>query len=82
MATKTRGGRAERRTVQVARAAFKKAKGNQTADTPGTKDDRWTARKRTVSAARKAFKTMAGNQTPKRRALRGALLGLTPRAVE
>jgi hypothetical protein len=64
MATKARGNRAERRTVQVARATFKKAKGNQTADTPGRTDDRRTARKRTVTAARKTFKTMAGNQTP------------------
>jgi hypothetical protein len=58
------GNRAERRTVQVARATFRKAAGNQTANTPGRTDDRRTARKRTAAAARKTFKTMPGNQTP------------------
>ncbi len=64
MTMKAKGNRAERRTVQVARATFKRTKGNQTADTPGKADDRRTARKRTATAARKTFKRMPGNQTP------------------
>ncbi len=64
MATRAKGSRAERRTLQVARATFKKTRGNQTANTPGRADDRRTARKRTLAVARKTFKRMPGNQTP------------------
>ncbi len=66
MATKRAAARsrAEKRTLQVARATFRKTKGNQTANTPGKADDRRTARKRTLAVARKTFKRMPGNQTP------------------
>ncbi len=64
MTVKKRPARAERRTVQVARATFRKTRGNQTAATPGKRDDRRTARKRTLAAARRNFKKMPGNQTP------------------
>ncbi len=64
MPTKTKGSRAERRTVQVARATFKRTKGNQTANTPGKAHDQRTSRKRTLTVARKTFKRMPGNQTP------------------
>ncbi len=54
----------DERTLEVAREEFKKDPGNQTADTPGQRDDPKSAERRTMDAARSDFKKMPGNQTP------------------